>query len=73
MQFRLKHLNYDISDPFFFFIYLFKNFFVANENSETTKRRKLKFGDMISLYMELSTCIFGDNMSRGLEQTYKNL
>ena len=61
MQFQLPNLNYDDSKTFFLlylFIYLFKNFFIGNKNSETTKARKLKFEDMIRLYMKLFTCIF---------------
>ena len=48
MQFQLPNLNYDDSDTFFFLSYFFKNFFIGNNNFETTKARKLKFGDMIS-------------------------
>ena len=48
MQFQLPNLNYDDSDTFFFIIYCFKNFFIGNKNFETTKARKLEFGDMIS-------------------------
>ena len=64
MQFQLPKSNYDDSDTFFlysflsFFIYLSK-FLYACKNSKTTKAINLKFGDIISLYMKLCTCIFG--------------
>ena len=35
-------------------------------NSETTKARNLKFRDMLSLDMKLSTCILGGARLRGL-------
>ena len=38
------------------------------KNSETTKARNLKFGQMISLYMNLRPSNFGGTTSRGLEQ-----
>ena len=33
---------------------------------KTTNARNLKFEDMISLHMDLCSCIFGDARSRGL-------
>ena len=55
------------------FIYLFKNFFRRCKDSETTTARKFKFGDMISLYMKLCTCIFGGATSSGLGQMHQKL
>ena len=57
---------------FFFFIYLSKSHH-GNKNSETTKARNLKFGQMISLYMNLRASNFGGAMSRGLEHMHPNL
>ena len=55
-----KHLVY-------LFTYL-TNFHYGDKNSETTKARNLKFGDMISLYMKLCTSNFGGATSLGLGQ-----
>ena len=75
MQFQLPKLNYDNSDTFFscLFIYLFKDIFIGNKNSKTTEAKKLKFGDKISLYRKLCTCIFGGATSRGLGQVRQKL
>ena len=74
LQFQLPDLNYDNSHTFFLFLFLsVKNFFIRPRNSKTTKARKLKFGDMISPYMKLYTCIFGGATSRGLRQTHQKL
>ena len=55
-----------ISTLFSLFNYLFtysftylRTFFYRDKNSEATKARNLKFGDMINLYMKLRTYIFG--------------
>ena len=70
MSFQLSKINHDDSDTFFFFIslfiYLFSKSHGGHKNSETTKARNLKFGQMIGLYMDLGTCNFGGAMSRGL-------
>ena len=42
-------------------------------NSKTTKARNLKFRDMLSLYMKLSTCILGGARFRGLGERARNL
>ena len=70
MHFQLQDLNYDYFDTFF---YLFKDFFRRYKNSETTKARNLKFKNMISLYMKLSTWIFGGVTFRGLRQKRQKL
>ena len=44
-----------------------------NNYLKTTKARNLKFGQMISLYMNLRPSIFGDATSRGLEHMHTNL
>ena len=56
MQFQLPKINYDDSHTVLF-IYLSKSLY-GDKNSKTTKGRSLKFGQMISLYMKLCTCIF---------------
>ena len=55
-----------------FFIYLSKSHY-GNKNSETTKARNLKFGQMISLYMNLRPSNFGVATSRGLEHMHPKL
>ena len=55
---------------------LSKNYFLKAKfykNSEVTKARNLKFGQIISLYMKLCTCILGGAMSCGLGQTCQKL
>ena len=49
MQFQLLKLNYDDSDTFFPFFFIYLSFFYTLKSSKTTKARNLKFGDMISL------------------------
>ena len=53
---------------FFFclFVYLFKQITLWNKNSKTTTARNLKFGQKISLYMNLRPSNFGGATSRGL-------
>ena len=54
---------------FSLFIYLFiylSKLLSGNKNSETIKAKNLKFGDLISLYMNLCTCNFGGATSRAL-------
>ena len=58
------------------FLYLFlffRDFFYRDKNSTTTKAGNWKFGDMISLYMKLCTCIFEGAALRDLEQTSQKL
>ena len=50
---------------FYLFIYLIKSH-GGDNYAKTTKARNLKFGQIISLYMNLSTCNFGGATSRGL-------
>ena len=77
MSFQLSKINHDDSDSFFFFIYLFINLFSkshgGHKNSETTKARNLKFGQMIGIYMDLCTCNFGGATSRGLGHMHPKL
>ena len=47
------------------FIYLSKSHY-GNKHSETTKARNLKFGQIISLHMNLRHCNFGGAASRGM-------
>ena len=49
-----------------FFMYLLSKLLSGDKNSETTKARNLKFGQMISLYMKLCICNFEGTTSRGL-------
>ena len=53
-----------------FFLLLFflsiKNFFIRHKNSKTTKPRNSKFGNTVSPYAKLCTCIFGGATSLGL-------
>ena len=72
MPFQLSKINHDDSDTFFF-IYLLSKSHYGNKNSETTKARNLKFGQMIGLYMDLRHCNFGGATSRGLEQMHPKL
>ena len=69
----LKKINYDDSDMFFFFIYILSKSHYGNKNSETTKVRNLKFGQMISLYMNLHPSNFGGALSCGLGQMHPKL
>ena len=48
MPFQLSKIKHDDSDTFLF-IYLSKSHY-GNKNSETTKARNLKFGQMIGVY-----------------------
>ena len=48
------------------FIYLLSKSHGADNYSKTTKARNSKFGQMISLYMNLCTCKFGGATSRGM-------
>ena len=79
MPFQLPNINYDDSDTFFFlsffinlFIYLSKSPY-GNKNSKTTKAANLKFGQMISLYMNLRPCNFGGATLRGLGHMHPKL
>ena len=76
MPFQLSKINHDDSDTFslflYFFIYLSKSHY-GNKNSETTKARNLKFGQMIGLYMDLRDCNFGSATSRGLGHMHPKL
>ena len=68
MPFQLSKLNHDDSDPFFcLFIYLLSKSHGADNYSKTTKAGNLKYGQIISLYINLCTCNFGGATSRGLE------
>ena len=58
----------------FFFLSLFiKQIKLLDKNSETTKARNLKFGQMISLYMNLHPSSFGGATSCGLGQMHPKL
>ena len=63
--------------PTIFFLYLFIYFLskshYGDKNSETTKARNLRFGQMISLYMKLCACNFEGATSRGLGQMHSKL
>ena len=74
MPFQLSKINYDDSDTFFLslFIYLSKSRY-GDKDSKTTKARNLKFGQMLSLYMNLCPFNFGGAMSRGLGQMHPKL
>ena len=61
---------------YFLFIYLFiclSKSHYGNKNSETTKTRNLKFGQMIGLYMDLRNCNFGGATSRALGHMHPKL
>ena len=58
---------------FSFFIYLLSKSHGGHKNSETTKARNLKFGQMIGLYMDLRPCNFGGATSRGLGHMHPKL
>ena len=74
MPFQLSKINHDDSYTFLFylFIYLSKSHY-GNKNSETTKDRNLKFGQMIGLYMDLHHCNFGGATSRNLGHMHPKL
>ena len=75
MPFQRSKINYDNSDTFFFlylFFYLSKSHYGDNY-SKTTKAKSLKFGQMISLYMNLRPSNFGGATSRGLGQMHPKL
>ena len=57
----------------YLFIYLFCKSHYGDKYSKTTKARNLKFGQMISLCMNLCPCNFGGAMSRGLSQIHPKL
>ena len=71
MQFQLPDLGHDNSDFFPFFS--ITNLFYKFKNSKTTKAKNRKFGQMISLYMKLCTCIVGGATLRGLGQMRQKL
>ena len=48
MQFQLPTINYDNSDTYFFFIYLF----IGDKNSETTNARNLNFDKNEVAYLQ---------------------
>ena len=75
MQFQLPKINHDASDTFFLylFIYLLYKSHYGDKNSETTKARNLKFGQMISLNMKLRTRNFGGATLCGLEHMHPKL
>ena len=76
MHFQLSKINHDDSDTFFFlylFIYLFSKSHYGDIYSKTTKVRNLKFGQIISLYMNLRPCNFGDATLRGLRHMHPKL
>ena len=84
MPFQLSKINHDDYDPFFFslfsdlfiFVYLFIYFskpHYGNKTSETTKVRNLKFGQIISLYMNLRPSDFGGATSRGFGHMHPKL
>ena len=78
MPFQLSTTNHDDSDtflfPFFlsFIIYLSKSH-GGDNYSKTTQARNLKFGQIISLYMNLCSCNFGGATSRGLGHMHPKL
>ena len=53
-----------------FFLSLLSKSHYGSKYSKTTKARNLKFGQMISLFMNLCVSIFGGAMSRGLGQMH---
>ena len=55
------------------FIYLLSKSHYGEKYSETTKARNLKFGQMISLYMNLRLSNFGGATSHGLGQMHPKL
>ena len=57
----------------YLFVYLFSKSHSGHKNSETTKARNLKFGQMISLYTNLRHCNFGGATSRGLGHMHPKL
>ena len=61
MPFHLSKKSFDDSDTFFLFIHLFiyllKQITLWEQNSETTKARNLKFGQIIGLCMDLGHAI----------------
>ena len=77
MQFQLSKINYDDSDTFSFFLYLFIYLLSKSHYDDkylkTTKARNLKFGQMISLYMNLRPSNSGGATSRGLGQMHPKL
>ena len=50
----------------YLFIYFFSKSHYGDKYSKTTKARNLKFGHIISLYMNSGHCNFGGSTSRGL-------
>ena len=71
MPFQLSKINHDESDTFFslfiyLFVYLLSKSHGGDKYSKTTKARNLKFGQIISLYMNLRPSNFGGATSRGL-------
>ena len=58
---------------FFHFAYLLNKSHYGEKYSETTKARNLKFGQMISLYMNLHLSNFGGATSHGLGQMHPKL
>ena len=73
MLFQLSKINHDDSDTFFSLFINLRKSHGGHKNSETTKARNLKFGQMIGLYMDLGTCNFGGATSRGLGHMHLKL
>ena len=69
----LKNYIYDDSDTFFFFLSLLRKSHYGDKYSKTTKARNLKFGQMISLYMNLRPCNFGGATSRAFGHMHPKL
>ena len=57
----------------YLFIYSFNKSHYGDKFSETTKARNLKFGQIISLYMNLRPCNFGGATSRALGDMHPKL
>ena len=58
---------------FSFFFYLLSKSRYGDKYSKTTKARNLKFGHMISIYINLHPSNFGDATSRDLGQMHPKL
>ena len=61
-----REINIQFYSCFFSF---YKKLFSTCKSSKITKARNLKYGDMVSLYIKLRTCIFGGARWRGLRET----
>ena len=73
MSFQPSKVNHYNSDIFIYLFIYFSKSHGGDNYSKTTKARNLKFGQIISLYINLCPCNFGGATSRGLGHMHPKL